>query len=105
MRAPHPFFSVRTWQFGGNVTWVSPLVPMGPIKQRGMIRRKIVARHLRDFFADIVGRFSDGSAELLDRAEKRSAASDPPLSEPTPKRARPVAHGRRLTQMELVNFY
>ena len=41
--------------------------------------------HLRDFFADIVGRFSDGSAEPLDRAEKRSAASDPPLFGPAEK--------------------
>jgi|GraSoiStandDraft_5_1057265.scaffolds.fasta_scaffold1081193_1 hypothetical protein len=105
MRPPYPIFSFRRWLFSGNLTWVSPLVLMGPINQRGMIRRKVVARRLRDFFADILGRFSGGSAELLDRAEKRSAASDPPLSEPTPKRARPVAHGHRLTQMELVNFY
>jgi hypothetical protein len=72
---------------------------MGPSKQRGMIRRKIIARRLRDFFADILGRFSGGSAELLDRAEKRSAASDRPLSEipaASHASARPVERGRRV---------
>jgi hypothetical protein len=60
---------------------------MGPINQSGMIRRKIVARRLRDFFADILGRFSGGSAELMERAENRSAASSdrPPSEEPPEK--------------------
>jgi hypothetical protein len=49
----------------------------------GMIRRKIVARRLREFFSHILARFSGGSAEMLDRAEKGAAPDQPPIDRPT----------------------
>jgi hypothetical protein len=59
---------------------------MEPKDHSGMVRRKIVARRLREFFSHILARLSGNSAELVDRAEKRSAAPDSPKSEALPER-------------------
>jgi hypothetical protein len=50
-----------------------------------MVRRKIVARRLREFFAHLLTRFSGESAELWDRAEKRNTAPDPQSERQTEK--------------------
>ena len=65
---------------------LGPFSCMGPKHQSERVRRKIVAKRLRAFFAHLLTRFSGGSGELLDRAEKRSTPHDQPAQGSTDKR-------------------
>jgi len=65
---------------------LGPFSCMGPKHQSERVRRKIVAKRLRAFFAHLLTRFSGGSGELLDRAEKRSTPHDQPAQGSTDQR-------------------
>jgi len=54
---------------------------MRPSDRTGVVRRKLVAMRLREFFGYLLGRFSAGSRELLDKAERDSTERPQPSSE------------------------